>query len=247
MKKLLLVITMSVVSVAGAWAAPTVQVKGGETHLLFSADASDQLAFRGVESEAVEPASVRPDSRKLRLRVQGGLIDLETVSGEINHVGGVRVMSVDGEKLSLQGFRIDTMGESSVISAIATVNGSILERIEMFELQRNETSEVDLNERGSKLRIRNLDIVLTVGGVRYLNQYFGTAFEAGTIVGTANAKIKLRRYNDDERDGGRERDREDRNSDDERDSDNDRDSDDGLDSGSDDDSDSDDEDDLALG
>ena len=111
MKKLLLAITMSVVSIAGAWAAPTVQVKGGETHLLFSADVSDELAFSGMESEAVEPASLRPDSRKLRLRVQGGVLDLDTLAGEINHGGGVRLMSIDGERLSLQGFRIDTMGE----------------------------------------------------------------------------------------------------------------------------------------
>ena len=243
MKKLLLAITMSVVSVSGAWAAPAVQVKGGETHLLFSTQVSDELAFTGVESEAVEPASLRPDSRKLRLRVQGGLLDLDTLKGEINHRGGVRLMSVDGERLSLQAFRIDTLGESPMISAIATVSGSILTRIDMFELQRNETSEIDLNDRGNKLRIRNMDILLTTDGARYLNEYFGTSFDAGTIVGTANARIKLRHQRRHDRDSDAADDSaDDRGANDNRDSsdDDDRDSDD-------DDSGSDDEGELALG
>ena len=253
MKKLLLAITMSVVSVAGAWAAPTVQVKGGETHLLFSAQVSDELAFSGVESDAVEPASLRPDSRKLRLRVQDGVLDLDTLRGEINHRGGVRLMSVDGERLSLQGFRINALGESPMISAIATVSGSILTRIDMFELQENGTSEVDLNDRGTKLRIRNMDILLTADGARYLEEYFGISIDAGTIVGTANARIKLRHHRRHDRDSDDDRDRDDdrdSNDDDDRDSndDDDRDSDDDDDRDSDDDdSGSDDEDELALG
>ena len=250
MKKLLLAVTMSVVSVAGAWAAPAVQVKGGETHLLFSTQVSDELAFSVVESEAVEPASLRPDSRKLKLRVQGGLLDLDTLKGEINHRGGVRLMSVDGERLSLQDFRINAMGESPMISAIATVSGSILTRIDMFELQENETSEVDLNDRGTKLRIRNMDILLTIDGARYLKEYFGTSFEAGTIVGTANARIKLRHHRRHDRDSDDTDDSDDdRGADENRDSSDDdgRDSNDDDSDSDDDDSGSDDEDELALG
>ena len=214
---------LSVLSTASTWAAPILQVKGGGTSMVFAVEMVDELAFAGVEIERVGPGTVDSERRRLRLRITGGLVDFESRSGEIDHVGGIRLVSVNGEPSSLQRFRIDTLGEIPLITAISTLGGDVFGRLDLFELSFTDMTETRWNDSATKLGVRNVDLLLTSNAARYFNEFFGTSFVEGALVGKANIRVVFRPQrsgdgddseSDRERDGNSDRDPDDARGDD---------------------------------
>ncbi|MFT4824446.1 MAG: hypothetical protein ACI9A2_000277 [Halioglobus sp.] len=230
-KQMLIMATMvlCVLSTASTWAAPILQVKGGGTSMVFAVEMVDELAFAGAEILGVRPGSVGTERRRLRLPITGGLIDFEDLSGEIDHAGGMRLVSSNGEASSLQRFRIDTLGEVPLMTAITTLGGDLFGRLDLFELRFTDMTKTQWNDRATKLGVRNVDLLLTLDAARYFNEFFGTSFVEGTLVGNANIRVKFRhhRSDDDDAQSDRERDGDSgRDTDTDRDSDEDRDDDD---------------------
>ena len=240
---LIVSIVLGLLGATSSWAAPILQVKGGGTSMVFAVEMVDELAFAGVEIERVRPGSVDAERRRLRLKITGGLVDFESRSGEIDHAGGIRLISSNGEPSSLQRFRIDTLGEVPLITAISTLGGDVFGRLDLFELRFTDMTETRWNDRATKLGVGNIDLLLTSDAARYFNEFFGTAFVEGALVGKANIRVKFRPHQSDDDDGNSDRERGDNSG---RDFGEDRDDDDD-DSDEDDDSHDDDDDGLALG
>lgn len=215
-KQMLMMATMvlGVLSIASTWAAPILQVKGGGTSMVFAVEMVDELAFAGVEIVRVRPGSVGTERRRLRLPITGGLIDFEDRSGEIDFAGGIRLVSSNGEASSLQRFRIDTLGEVPLMTAISTLGGNLFGRLDLFELRFTDMTETRWNDRATKLGVRNVDLLLTSDAARYFNEFFGTSFVEGALVGKANIGVKFRQHRSDDEDRESDRERDDGSDDD---------------------------------
>lgn len=210
MKKLQVMIGTIVLAVFGmgsAWAEPILQIKGGGTSMVFAVEMVDELAFAGAQLDGVRPGSLNSERRRLRLPISGGIVDFATRSGEIDHVGGIRLVSSLGEPSSLQRFRIDTLGDVPLMTAISTLGGDLFGRLDLFELRFTDMTETHWNDRATKLGVRNVDLLLTSDSARYFNEYFGTAFVEGALVGKANIRVKFRHHRGGDHDRG-ESDRE---------------------------------------
>lgn len=221
---------LGMLSVASTWAAPILQVKGGGTSMVFAVEMVDELAFAGAELDGVRPGSLGMERRRLRLPITGGLIDFEDRSGEIDHSGGIRLVSSNGETSSLQRFRIDTLGEVPLITVISTLGGDLFGRLDLFELSFTDMTETNWNDGTSKLGVSNVDLLLTSDAARYFNEFFGTSFVEGALVGKANISVKFHHSGSrDDENSDRERDGEsDRERDGDREQEDDRDDDSGL-------------------
>ena len=172
-----------------AWAAPTAQLRGGDTTVELSSDFVDALVSLGVEPGRIKPGSLKLNKGTVSFPIPGGAIDAESLAGDIFHTGGL-TLAVPGTTVSLLNFIISTTGEP-VLTGIAAVNGDVVDRIPLFDLNLS-AAVVEVGKK-NQLTVGPVGVTLTDVAADTLNDVFGVdAFTEGFPIGTAYVKSKIR-------------------------------------------------------
>jgi hypothetical protein len=173
------ILTLTLVSQTQA--APTVRLFGGVTSVQLSEELLGALGDLNLTPGTIEPGAL--SEGVARFPIAGGGLDQATFRGDIFHVGGLSLSNASGTLVQLLNFIIDTSGEQAVITGLVTVNGDLVDRIPLFNL--NLTSA---QVEGSlfSLMVRDATLLLTPDAADALNAVFGVeAFVAGFNVGVA--------------------------------------------------------------
>lgn len=185
-------------SAGSAAAAPTVATVNGGTDVALSTEFVGALTTLGVTPSPAAPGRISA-AGVATFPIGGGEIDADSLRGEINHNGGINLTAGD-LVVSLSSFVIDTTGEAPVLTGLVKANGSVVDRLALFDLALTAAPTIGPAPGTSKLQA--FDGRLTLGGVgaaltaeaaAALNDVFGvTAFAAGLPIGTASVQTLFR-------------------------------------------------------
>lgn len=119
-----------------ALAEPTDTTFGGATDVALAGSFLSALTSLGVTPWALAPGSIETHDGKTTAKfpITTGQIDLGTVTGEIDHSGGLS-LTAGSTVVDLTAYAIDLYGGASpVLTGLVTVNGSFVGRIPLFDL-----------------------------------------------------------------------------------------------------------------
>ena len=194
LKKLKLALSAATVLLvcANAFGQNTKTVEVGWTSIKLSGDLVTAMQTLGVTPATIAPSKLRG---KVNFPVTAGAIDLKSLKGEIVHSGGL-TLTAGNTQVRLQTFTIDTTGAAPVLRGLAMVNGALLGRIPLF----------DINLSGRSIRVNDGILTITRVGLTLnkvapaaLNQVFSVnAFSSGFPVGTAKVIGALDGSNEDQ-------------------------------------------------
>ncbi|MEO1208645.1 MAG: hypothetical protein AAFX78_03800 [Cyanobacteria bacterium J06638_20] len=122
--------------------------------------------------------------------ITGGAIDLDNTRLEVIHNGGLTLQAGD-TTVDLTDFVISNVNHGSLLTGLVTVDGDVLARLPLFQLQGGDLATSDdgdaTNVDVTDVDVTDVDVILTQTAAIALNQVFGvTAFESGFGIGTAN-------------------------------------------------------------
>jgi hypothetical protein len=162
-----------------ALAEPTGQLFGGGTTVKLSSELTDALASLGVGVKPIRPASLR--GARASFPIPAGVIDLETLKGDVFHSGGLS-LEAGGTRVDLLNFVIDAHAEPA-LTGVVSVNGDVVGRVPLFDLSLNAAPV----RRYSLLFVHDVELTLTAAAAAALNDIFGvSAFVEGIPIGTAS-------------------------------------------------------------
>jgi hypothetical protein len=152
---------------------------GGKTTLAPDAATFETLAGAGI---AVAPAGeAKAGSKGISFPIRSGKVDVEDVTGKIRHRGGL-TFSQHGTSLTLQGYVIK-LGEKNVIRARVAGGG----KVRLAEL---DLDEAKIKQRGGKVVISNVGVLLAEKAAKALAATFGVPNLAGADLGDATVTVK---------------------------------------------------------
>jgi hypothetical protein len=164
-------------------AAPTVNTLGGDTRVTLSSASPGALESLGVSASPSFPASIR--NGNARFPIPTGEIDAASFKSKIVHDGGLNLRA-GALTVNISSFVIDTTGSAPVLTGLAKVNDSLVDRITLFDLALGAAPQVQSQGRYGSLRINDVAVTLNAEAAATLNDVFGvTAFTAGIPIGTA--------------------------------------------------------------
>ncbi len=168
----------------GAFAQDAQVVRGGRTSVTLSHGFVTALGDLHVTPGVVNPSGVA--NGKVYFTISGGVVDLDTAKLQILHTGGL-TLSAGSTKVWLTSFIIDTTGSAPVITGLVTVDGKLLGRVRLFDLQLPSGITLPLKAMDSELALKNVGVWLDAAAAADLNAVFKvSAFKGGFEVGTAN-------------------------------------------------------------
>lgn len=177
---------------ASAFGQNTKTVETGRTSVKLSGDLVSALQSLGVKPGTVDPSKLRGGS--VNFPVTGGAIDLKSIKGEIIHSGGL-TLTAGQSQVRIQAFIIDTTGTAPVLTGLVTVNGALLGRVPLFDINLAGGS---INANHGMLTITGVTLTLDKTAAAALNQVFNVkAFTPGFPIGTAKVIAALDGSNDD--------------------------------------------------
>ena len=181
---LALALTMALSAVANA--QPTIRFRFGVTSVKLSDGFVEAVSGLGVHVDNIRPASLRRG--KARFPIPGGAIDAANLRGQILHVGGLS-LEAGGTRVELSEFIIDTREPGApVLTGLAAVNGEVVDRIDLFKLVLTTPQA-----SGRRLRIRDVQVLLTSTAADTLNAVFGVeAFVEDFEIGIAKVFAIIR-------------------------------------------------------
>lgn len=117
--------------------------------------------------------------------ITAGTLELDNAKGEILHSGGLTIAK-GSTLLRLQDYIIDTASGSPVITGVAVLNGKVLGRIPLFNVQLPSNFTLPIVPKSGVVDLKYPELTLTSTAANALNQVFGTsAFKAGFDVAFA--------------------------------------------------------------
>jgi hypothetical protein len=180
----LMVLTLALAGTLAS--AQTATVKSGVTQVKLSASLVNALTSLNVAPGTVNPTQLVDGIASFP--ITGGALDVKNAKGEIAHSGGL-TLSKGSTIVRLQSFTIDTTGSSPVLTGIAVVNGSVVARLPLFDLQLPAHLTLPLKPAaGVRVNLNSVGVTLTDAAASTLNSIFKTsAFAGGLKIGTATA------------------------------------------------------------
>ncbi len=167
-----------VAALAMAAAAPAAKL-GGKTTLAPQAETLDALAAEGV---TVAPAGdAKVTGKGIAFPITGGKVNVERVSGKIAHSGGL-TFSGHGMTLTVEDFVVK-LGKKNVIRADVAGGGKV-------RLADLDLDDAKIKERGSKVVISKVGVLLANKAAKALAATFGLPNLAGADLGEATVKVK---------------------------------------------------------
>jgi len=171
-------------------ASPLQQIKGGVTTVELSEAMTEALA--DSQLDRIKPAGIRPGEQLMRFGVSSGVLDPDTLVGEISHKGGVALscpaLGTD-TVLEMQNFVVDLLGEAPVVTGVVNVDDVVLGRLPLF-IPGGEEFEVE--EVGGFLKLRKADLTLTEDAAALLLDTCAIDFGTEEVVGRTWTKVQLR-------------------------------------------------------
>jgi len=152
---------------------------GGKTTLAPQAATFDTLASAGVTVAPSGQASA--GSNGIAFPISGGRFNVDKVSGKVKHKGGL-TFSGNGTSVTLQGFVVK-VGEKNVIRARVAGGGHV--RLADLDLDKAK-----IKQRGGKLVISNVGVLLAGRAAKALSATFGLPDLRGADLGTATVNAK---------------------------------------------------------
>lgn len=171
--------------------AQTYTVESGKTTVALNSGFVAALQSLNLTPGVVSPTTfVRGQAD---FPVVAGALNLNNLRGEVLHSGGLTLAHAKA-RVRLQSYIIDTTGSKPVITGLVTVNGKLVGRIPLFDLQLPAGIKFPLmpNEAGG-LWLKGLAVSLDSTAASALNSVFGvTAFQGGFKIGTATVYALVR-------------------------------------------------------
>jgi hypothetical protein len=170
---------------ASAFAQATVVTQSGKTSVALSKSLLNALSSLGVTPGKISPSTLVKGV--ITFPITGGAFDADTAKGQIIHSGGL-TLTAGGTQVDLESFIIDTTGSSPVLTGIAVVNGALVGRLTLFNLQLPSGITLPLQPvDGVLVDVNPVGVTLTSSAASTLNTVFGvTAFTGGFDIGNAN-------------------------------------------------------------
>jgi len=171
-------------------ASPLQQIKGGVTTL----EVSDAMAEALADSQLdrIKPAGMRPGEQLMRFGVSSGVLDPDTLVGEISHKGGIALscpaLGTD-TVLEMQNFVVDLLGETPVVTGVVNVDDEVLGRLPLFIPGGDEFEVLQV---GGFIKLRKADLTLTEEAAALLLDTCAIDFGTEAIVGRTWTKAQLR-------------------------------------------------------
>ncbi|NJK74931.1 MAG: hypothetical protein HC942_13810 [Microcoleus sp. SU_5_6] len=157
--------------------------EAGETSVALSTDLVNALSALNLQAEGF--GSTEISNGVADFLITGGAADLDTTKVEIIHGGGLTLKSAN-TAVDLTDFAISNLGDRSILTGLVTVNGDLVSRAPLFDLQ---LGSVTTSTQGSltNLDLENVGVRLRSEAATTLNQAFGiNAFTPGFNIGTAS-------------------------------------------------------------
>lgn len=154
----------------------------GKTSVDLSDDLVNALGSLNVSASGFGNTKIR--NGVADFLITGGATDLDTTKAEILHSGGL-TLTAGNRKVNLTDFVISNLDSSAVLTGAVTVNGNLVSRLPLFNLQ---IGGIEALARGSStnLDLNDVNVTLTNRAARTLNRVFNVdAFTAGFNIGTA--------------------------------------------------------------
>lgn len=174
-------------------AAPTAVNLGGDTNVALASSFLSALQSLGVSPGPVFPGQIESikGAPHAVFPITTGAIDFGTVTGEIDHAGGLS-LTAGSTRVELTAFAIDLSGTAPAITGIVTANGNFVGRIPLFDLG---LSSVQIQNGDGILRIRDVSLTLDPTAATALSGVFGTTVPAHIAIGTASVAATHRGRN----------------------------------------------------
>lgn len=178
-----------------AIAAPTLELRSGQTTVELSSEFLTAARTLGVNLAAVSGGQLRSRNGKTSIvfPVTQGNVDLGTLRLEVLHSGGLTI-SAGATRVTLAQFNIENLVNGVLrLKGIVTAGDSIVGEVPLFDLTLTENpsarpsnlvrSDIAL---GGVLRLTNVRVSLTAEAATALNGAFSvSAFARGLNIGTA--------------------------------------------------------------
>lgn len=169
--------------VAPIMAAPSINLGDGRTTVVLSSEFLGALGALRLSAGSVGDGSLR--SGVAGFPVTGGVVDLGTAKAEINHSGGL-FLAAGNTRVELTSFNIDTTGAAPVLTGLVTVNGDLLGRVPLFDLELPALTLPLRPQSFNTLFIPNVKVTLSATAAAALSGVFGATVPAGLSIGTAS-------------------------------------------------------------
>jgi hypothetical protein len=164
-------------------AASQLSFFGGTTNVTFSSAFTGALTTLQLTPGGIHPTRIR--NGRANFPITDGTVESTSLKGEIVHNGGL-TLTKGSTKVKLQSFIIDTTGTAPKLTGLVSVNGNVVGRIPLFDLQLTPPS---IGENFTFVNLSNVRVTLRQEAATALNTVFGTtAFTAGFNIGTANVR-----------------------------------------------------------
>jgi len=180
---LAMVALMVTAMVAPIMAAPSINLGDGRTTVVLSSEFLGALGALRLSAGSVGEGSLR--SGVAGFPVTGGVVDLGTAKAEINHAGGL-FLAAGTTRVELTSFNIDTTGAAPVLTGLVTVNGDLLGRVPLFDLELPALTLPLRPQSFNTLFIPNVKVTLSATAAAALSGVFGATVPAGLNIGAAS-------------------------------------------------------------
>jgi len=158
----------------------------GSTTVALDPTAAGALQSLGIEVAPVKPA--RAGSKGISFPITFGVVDSETLAGQIRHSGGLRFTQGD-TTVYLTRFFID-IDDSPSLSGLVGAAPNTGDRAELFDL---DLSNLEVKAGKRYIKLSGVTLSLTAGAADALNGAFGAGaepFTEGLVIGTATVKAR---------------------------------------------------------
>ncbi|NJO66529.1 MAG: hypothetical protein HC832_03120 [Leptolyngbyaceae cyanobacterium RM1_405_57] len=154
----------------------------GTTSVTFSTALVDALGALGVQASGFGETGI--EDGVATFAITGGAADLNDTQVEIIHTGGL-TFSTANTTVNLTDFVISNLGERPNLTGLVTVNGELLARLPLFNLNIGEIGSTSADNLVN-LDLQNVQVTLTDTAAGALNQAFTVnAFQPDFAIGTA--------------------------------------------------------------
>jgi hypothetical protein len=165
-------------------ARPTALLADGRTSVNLSSDFLGALSTLRVSAAAVGEGSLR--SGVASFPITTGALDLASAKGEIDHAGGL-ALTAGNTTVQLISFKIDTTAATPVLTGLVIVNGDVVGRLPLFDLQLPALTLPLQPGAFGTVFVPGVGVKLNKDAAAALNQVFGvTAFVEGFNIGQAS-------------------------------------------------------------
>jgi hypothetical protein len=169
--------------------APTAAVvtERGWTSVRLDQNLIPTLQSLGISISPLAPSTVfYANAGIVSFPIDSGIFDAPNSAGEISHSGGL-VLSAPSKQLVVSSFVIEvsspSSGQSPILTGLATLNGELLGRIPLFDI---DLSSAEITFPHWRLKIKNAGLSLNADAATALNSIFSTsAFNDGIAIGQA--------------------------------------------------------------